>query len=42
MGYPPALRETLETFVIDCDRDVVDLLKEGGLGPEDIQVVIYR
>ncbi|PCH35012.1 Metallo-hydrolase/oxidoreductase [Wolfiporia cocos MD-104 SS10] len=40
-GYPPAWEETLQEFTVDCPRDVVDLLEEGGVSPSSIRTVVY-
>ncbi|KIL01049.1 hypothetical protein PAXRUDRAFT_821062 [Paxillus rubicundulus Ve08.2h10] len=40
-GYPPALKEGLEFCSIECDEDIVDRLRTGGLSPDQINSVIY-
>lgn len=41
-GYPPALEETLQIFTVDCTRDVVDILRDGGVEASSIRTVVYR
>ncbi|KAH9923581.1 hypothetical protein B0H21DRAFT_840819, partial [Amylocystis lapponica] len=41
-GYPPAWDDTLQEFAVDCPRDVVAILGDGGISPSSIATVIYR
>lgn len=41
-AIPPALNKDLKLFVISCERDVADQLRDGGLEPKDIRFVVYR
>ncbi|TFY54924.1 hypothetical protein EVJ58_g8571 [Rhodofomes roseus] len=40
-GYPPALKETLQLFTVDCPHDVADILQDGGISPNSINTIIY-
>ncbi|KIJ66391.1 hypothetical protein HYDPIDRAFT_26743 [Hydnomerulius pinastri MD-312] len=41
-GYPPALKEDLELFAVECEQDIVDKLQVNNTKPEDINYVVYR
>jgi hypothetical protein len=42
-GYPPAFtQEDVDSLQIECEKDVVDVLKEGGVELTDIDAIIFR
>ena len=42
-GIPPVFaQEVIDGVQIECEKDVVDVLKEGGLEPSDIDAIILR
>ncbi|KZT23544.1 Metallo-hydrolase/oxidoreductase [Neolentinus lepideus HHB14362 ss-1] len=40
-GYPPAWDETLVEFKPECEEDIADLLRKGGIEPETINFIVY-
>jgi hypothetical protein len=42
-GYPPAFaQEDVDSLQIECEKDAIDVLKEGGIEHNDIDAIIFR